>query len=411
MTFDERYIRGVLEPNIKEDWLIEKTSLPEFLPQIGKDERRANEKRISESLERFRGQMNGFSYLPGRKKRWKKDMEKLLHEILWTDPLIGVESALSRESLEAFEKEMKVFVRRSRSFDASLGLGDLGQGIRNYMVYAIFRELNGLSQRCTSGVFGYSMMYPYSDNYMDTPGRSREELLHYHKLIRDKIRGDGFDAVSEHDRKTVELLEAIEQSYARPDDLYEGLQLILEAQRDSYRQSDRENPLTEEEVFDLSVFKGGISVLIDRYLIDKPMSEKDYKFYYGFGFLLQLCDDLQDIASDKEWGCSTLFTMCRTKGEVVETVNRLLHYMKKLFASCECAREEFREFLLQQCSLLILISAAGSRDYMTEEWLGWLEERLPVSIDFLEEITGSFSPEFLEKNNKRYMKMIDALVQ
>lgn len=410
MTFDESYIRKVLEPKIKEDWIKEKTYLPEFLPCFGEGERRENEKRISESLGRFRGRMNGFSYRPGRKKRWKQDMEKLLHEILWTEPLLGIESALPRESLAAFEREMKVFVRRSRRFDPGLGLSDLGQALRNYMVYAIFCEMNGVSQKCTSAIFGYSMMYPYSDNYTDAPGRTREELLHYYKLMADKIRGGSFGAVSEHDWKTVELLEAVEQSYVRPNDLYEGLLLILDAQKESQRQSGQDDPLTEDEVFAVTVYKGGISVLIDRYFMDKPLTEKDYEFYYGFGFLLQLCDDLQDMASDRACGSSTVFTMCRTGEEVAGNVNRLIHYMKKLFASCDCVREGFRDFLLRQCSLLILISAARSREYMTEEWLAWLEERLPVSADFLAEVTEGFTPGLLEKGNKRYMKMIDVLV-
>lgn len=410
MTFDESYIREVLTLKIKESWLNEKTCLPDFLPLLTKEQRGLNEKRISDKLDRFQKQMNAFSPLPGRKKRWRRDMDELLHEILLSEPLFGIAGAMSQESLCSFEEELREMFRRIRKFDPGLTMESVGQALRNYIVYAVFRELNGLPQSCTPEIFGYSMLYPYTDNFMDAPGRSGEEKRHYTKLIANKLQGKECDPVTEHDRKTVTLLDLAGGSHPKPDDTDKGLLLILKAQKDSQKQSDRENPLPADQVLGISIFKGGFSVVLDRYYIGTPLTEKDYEFYYGFGFLLQLCDDLQDLSIDRESGCRTVFSISRSKEETVLKVNQLLHSIKSLFASCECDREEFKEFLMQNCFLLVLTSAAGSKEYMTKEWLAWLEKRLPVSMDYLEELMRGFSPEALIKENKEFMKMLDTLV-
>lgn len=410
MKFNDLDIRGALTIKVKEKWVRERVCLPEFLPLFSVQQRQANEKRISESLSRLRKQMNVFSHVPGRKKRWKTEMEQLMHELLWTDPLWSIEKVMTKESVDAFEEEVKVLIRRARRFDPALTMGDLEQVLRNYMVYAIFCELNGLSQKCTPNIFGYSMLYPYTDNYIDAPDRSKEELSHYNQLIADQILGECYDAVTEHDRKTVELLSMVEESYVRSDDLYGAMLLMLEAQKDSQKQNDRENPSAEEETLMITLRKGGISVLLDRYLIGSPLTEEDYEFYYEFGFLLQLCDDLQDISRDRQSGCRTVFSACCSKEETVQNVNRLIHRTKGLFNSYKSLREEFKEFLLQNCLLLILFSAAESREYMTEEWLVWLEERLPVSSNYVQEIKANGSSEALGKNKKELMKMIDAYI-
>lgn len=410
MKFNAHGIRKTLTPKIKENWLNESTCLPQFLPTFSKEQKQRNEKRISESLGHFRKQMDIFSHLPRRKKRWKNEMEDLLHEILWTEPLLGIEKAMSKESFDAFEAEMKALVRRVRRFDPALTLMAMGQALRNYIVYAIFLELNGLPQRCTANIFAYSMLYPYTDNYIDAPGRSREELSHYIKLIEDQILGKNVDAVTEHDRKTVELLSLVKASYEEPKDIDMKLLLLLEAQVDSQKQTDLENPLTDDELLMVTLLKGGLSVLLDRYFIGLPLTENDYEFYYSLGFLLQLCDDLQDISVDREEGCRTVFSTCQSKEETVQNVNRLFHFVKKRFDSYDCVRKEFKNFFMQNCLLLILTSAARSREYMTAEWQVWLEDRLPVSAEYLQERKRNDSSEALKKSHEELMKMVDAYI-
>lgn len=404
-----------LTKQIIESWEQEQITLPDNLPVINQDTQHENEKRIQLNINRFREHINQFpgkGILSGRgkQKQWTKEMDRLLEEVLWQEPLLSVDKAMSKESLEDFQEQIKVFIRRVRRFDKKLSMADMGQAVRNYIVYAIFRKLKEMPQICTNASFGYSMLYPYTDNYIDNPKRSAEDKKHYNTLIYEKLLKGTSKAACKHEVKTLELLSAIEEDYKRPDEIYQGLLYMLEAQKESQKQGEHKLMLTKEEIEEISVYKGGLSVLIDRYYVNVPFTENDLYFYYGFGFLLQLCDDLQDIGQDREEGSRTIFSVCRTTGETEQMVNRLFHYTKNLFAYCDCASKEFKEFLLCNCYRLILFSAAGSAKYFSEEWLAWAQERLPVSMEYFKTIRKSFAGEALLKNEKGYLRMIDAMV-
>lgn len=413
MIFDRSYLLNILSGRVKAAWEHSQNAIPVSLPYMGGNEKIDNESRIAGSTQQFKMQVNGFPYPAaffGRKKRWKKETESMLQAVLWKEPLLGMEGALPDDTLEEFKEQVKVFLKRVRAFDTHMEIGDIGQALRNYMVYAIFRELNGLPQKCKSSIFGYSMLYPYTDNYIDNPVRSREEKDHYNQLIADKICGNRYEALSVYEENTAKLLAAVEEDYERPDDIFDGLYLMLEAQRNSERQANTGVPLTEEEVFDISVFKGGLSVLIDRYFIDLPLSEDDLYFYYGFGFVLQLCDDLQDITQDKRNGSRTIFSICKSKEETAGKIDGLLRYTGGLFTGYKCRNEKFKQFLLRNSYLLILFSAAGSREHITKDYLLWIEDALPVSMDFYDEFKKSFSAKTLEKEAAKYGKILDALL-
>ncbi|NLL76888.1 MAG: hypothetical protein GX235_06540 [Clostridiales bacterium] len=414
MTFEKNYLLHIISVQVKDAWKRAENNEPVMLPYMGGEDKQENEKRITNSVERFKEQVGKFPHsisFFGRQRRWKRNTERMFHDILWKEPLLGMEDSVSNEELEAFKDQAKAFVVRVREFDSQMAIEDIGQALRNYLVYAIFKELNGLPQKCKSAIFGYSMLYPYTDNFIDDVTRSREEKEHFNRLIEDFLRGKQYETISEYEERTVKLLAAVEEDYERPDEIFEGLLLMLEAQRNSQRQSRNEVPLTEEEVLDISVFKGGLSVLIDRYFIDKPFKEEDIYFYYGFGFLLQLCDDLQDISQDKGSGSRTLFSVCGSPKETEGKINQLLRYTGSLFSAYEGENAKFQQFLLRNTYLLILFSAARSREHITEEYLLWIDKQLPLSIDLYEEFKKSFSAEMLDKEGERYGKMMDVLLR
>ncbi len=73
------------------------------------------------------------------------------------------------------------------------------------MVYAIFREQNGLPQNVLPPFFGYSMLYPFTDNFLDDPSHTEEEKIHYNKLIHHRISGLPVTLLSLHEEKTAML--------------------------------------------------------------------------------------------------------------------------------------------------------------------------------------------------------------
>lgn len=414
MTFDKEKVLDVILHKVKEEWKRTESVFPEFLRSYDQEEKQVNESRVSKSIEQIKEQLNKLQnplITFGNKEKWRQETERLFTEILSNEPILGINEAMPKDTLDAFNSELKKIIKRVRKFDEDLKIEDIGQAIRNYMVYAIFKELNGMPQKCSSSIFGYSMLYPYTDNYIDNSKYTINEKKHFNKMIEDKLKGVSYEAISVHEKKTAELLSYIEDDYGRPDAIFEGLLLMLEAQKNSQKQENSDFDLSAEDILDISVFKGGLSVMIDRYFINKPFSENDFYFYYSFGFLLQLCDDLQDITEDKERGSRTLFSSCQSSEETEGNIYRLIQFTHNLFKSCESVREEFRAFLLCNCYFLILFSAIGSKEHISDKGLLRLEEKLPVSAAYFKEFRGGLSSEKLEQNRDKYMKMIDIFVE
>lgn len=480
--FDKNYLLQLSE-KLKEVWQEAPETEPDFLEEYSKTVQEENAKRIDSMMEKGKAGLGEYpqSFFAVRKrKKWKKHMEEMLEEVLWKEPLLDIGGVMTEEELWEFQTCMKEFLRKVRKFDKNLALEDMGQAVRNYMVYAIFLVLNNKELKYRPAAFGYSMLYPYTDNYIDNPDRSEAEKEHYNRLIEDKLKGKKVKPLSCHEKKTVELLEQVEIDYGRPHEVYEGLLLMLEAQEKSLRQEkkwkwggslrqeekrkwgeslrqekkaecewslhqeeklkregeqcqvdklqwkgnlqqDRMTQADEAAALGVSVYKGGVSVLMDRYFIDVPFTEKDLYFYYGFGFLLQLCDDLQDIVQDKEEGNPTSFSLCRTKDEVALKVNKLLHFTKELFEACDTTKQEFKLFLQKNSYLLILASAAGNKEWLEEEWLARMERWLPVPVKYLQDFgSGIFGGRRMEKateegdgsgkEHRNFMRMLDVLI-
>ena len=76
-----------------------------------------------------------------------------------------------------FKEATKEFVKRARYFDPSISLNDIYQACRNVWIMNGVQQMLGLPVRLTPAVFAYSMLYPYSDNYLDNPDIPAENKI------------------------------------------------------------------------------------------------------------------------------------------------------------------------------------------------------------------------------------------
>ena len=185
--------------------------------------------------------------------------------------------------------------------------------------------------------------------------------------------------------------------------------MMLEAQEDSLLQQNTTSTLTYEERLDVSVYKGGISVLIDRFFVEKEITEEDLIFYLEFGFFLQLADDLRDIDEDSNNCNQTIFTLDFRFEEQEKIVNKMLHFLHKIMASYQADNNIFKDFILSNCYQLIYLSVAGSKCFFSKEYLDQLENYLSVTFLFLDNHNDNL------KNNKiniqaNYMKILDEMI-
>ena len=222
------------------------------------------------------------------------------------------------------------------------------------------------------------------------------ESSDYNRIIAKHIKGDSVKTRCMHDIKTCELIDDVIHFYENEEqtDIRNGLFYMLDAQKLSLTQtkSALRKDLNEDEIFKISSYKGGISVLIDRFYVSTNMSEADFLFYLCYGFFLQLADDLQDITEDYNLGRQTLFTFEKNEYRVQIILNKLFHFLQAIMDAYTMNNFELKAFIQKNCFYLLLFSAFGSEENFSKDYLSKLEQYLPVSISFLERLKEEFSP-------------------
>lgn len=276
----------------------------------------------------------------------------------------------------------------------------------------MFKEIHQVKTGFSKACFGYSMLYPFTDNYIDSNDISDLEKMEYNQIIRDKLSGKTVFPKSTHQKKTCDLLEAIENDYPRNLDssVYALLQMMLDAQEKSLHQQNTDSKLTSEERLKISIYKGSISVLIDRFFVNKEITEEDLLFYLGLGFFLQLADDLQDIEEDSIKGNQTIFTLDLRLEEEEKLVNKLLHFIHHLMNTYQAENNVFKDFIIFNCYQLIFLSLDGSKKFFSEKYLSDLEKYLPITYNFLDTLKGNLFLNNDFKMDEKYMKLLDDIL-
>lgn len=412
MNLEKDTIKTIYINEIYQNWLITPCHFPEFLPEISLDNKISNEDYLESTLNDFDSKLNHLTKKPFiRRKKWRKKFSKMFHDFLRTENILGIYFVLKDRTLEKMENEILEFLSKARNFESELSFTDIGQAVRNYIVFIMFKEMNHISTGFSHACFGYSMLYPFTDNYIDNTGLSASEKEAYNNMIRDKILGKAVNPESSHQIKTCKLLDYIESEYNRSLDtcIYSLLLMMLEAQELSMSKQKRRD-LTEKDILHISIYKGGLSVLIDRFLINKELTGEDIFFYLSFGFFLQLADDLLDIKEDIKAGSQTVFTYHASCNQTEQMVNKLFHYVHNLFHSYSALNEDFKNFVLSNCYFLILYGVSENSEFLSPSFQNKLEQYFPVRFSCLTNVNKKLM-QYKESNiQNNYKKLLDEIL-
>jgi hypothetical protein len=235
----------------------------------------------------------------------------------------------------------------------------------------------------TPAIFAYSMLYPYTDNYLDHPSISREAKLGFNGRFGRRLAGEAVEAANDREEAIWRLIGLIEEQYVRAEwpRVFDSLLAIHHAQENSLRLLRRGLDRPGIDVLTLSFDKGGTSVLADGYLAAGSLSPEQARFVFGWGVLLQLADDLQDVRQDRRDGMLTMFTERATAQPLDEVTNRTLHFGQRVMQwmeglggpDCQALKE-----LIQRSSRSMLIRSAGEApELYSAEYLAELETHSP----------------------------------
>ena len=279
--------------------------------------------------------------------------------------------------------------RRARRFDPGAGTADILQASRNTWTACALQALLGGTMQLTAAIFAYSMLYPYTDNYLDSPRVPREAKMGFSARFGRRLAGEAVAPENHHEEMIWRLVELIEGQYDRAGwpQVFESLLGIHKAQQNSIALLRRGTGSPGIDVVRLSFDKGGASVLADGYLAAGALSPQEAQFVFGWGVLLQLADDLQDVREDCRDGMLTVFSEIAGREPLDGRTNRTLHFARRVMrwmgglAGPEC--QALKEMVERSSGSLLIRAAGEAPDLYTSGYLAELETHSPFRFAFL----------------------------
>ncbi|HEY3626581.1 MAG TPA: hypothetical protein VGL00_09860 [Terracidiphilus sp.] len=277
----------------------------------------------------------------------------------------------------------------TRRFDPAMTKADILQACRNAWTACGLQPLLGRPTELTPSILAYSLMYPYSDNYIDRADIAPEAKSQFSARFRERLRGGLPLPLNEREAALWMLVELVEGEYPRDAyaQVYESLLAIHAAQERSIAQLKNGGRASDAEVLEISCQKGGTSVLADAFLAAGTLSEAEARFAFNWGVLLQLGDDLQDLGDDLRRQSATLFTRAVRRREPLDAlVNRLLAFSDRIAAGMDelpHSTPMLRKLLPMSWRSLIVEAVADARPCFTRRFLRELELTSPFRLKFL----------------------------
>ncbi len=312
------------------------------------------------------------------------------------------------EMEERFGDVTDEFVRAAYDFDPSIDEESVYQASRNVLIMNSFQMHFGRQIALTPSVLAYSLLYPYTDNYIDDAGVDSSRKTAANNWLELRLAGKPVRILSEHEETIDRLVRMIEGEFDRRvhPDVYESLLAIHAAQVRSLRQSGQQR-LSPAELLNISIAKGGTSVLADACLVTGDLPMEDAKFVFRFGVLLQLIDDLQDLEEDSSSGRWTPAGAFACESPLDAFANRLFSFLGRVVEAGNGADSRLTRLIEQSCRLLILEAIALHPEYFGDDYLEDAERQCPVGFDYFRTLHERSSREQKERRTliRRYSSL------
>ena len=127
------------------------------------------------------------------------------------------------------------FIDEVKKFDSQMEVYDIFQAIRNVWIMNSIQILYNMEVKLTPSIFAYSMLYPYSDNYLDDANISVGEKVEFNKRFRDWLLGKDSAPLNNMEQHIYNLVKKIEYEFQRNtySEVFESLLGIHTAQEQS----------------------------------------------------------------------------------------------------------------------------------------------------------------------------------
>ncbi len=389
MSVTESYLLAPVYTVVEESvqrWHATSCDFPEFDRSYSPSEQSDRERRIDSCLASIEARLENKSLRSAGARQTVSRIIPLMTQITsdaleFEDPYVN---KLLNDGLSEISFDL---VHRARALDPTVTMVDILQAARNAWTACALQLVFGRPMCLTSSIFAYSMLYPYSDNYLDDVAISPDSKIRFSERFRQRLQGGSVTPRNSRESLIWDLVGLIESEYPRASftQVYASLLAIHSAQQESIEQL-HGHIRTAAEIAALTITKGGTSVLADAYLAAGNLSHNEARAAFDWGVVLQLGDDLQDFSSDRKRHSLTLFTHAANREPLDTMTSRTFHFSR--FVMAELAQlstcpQVLKELLARSSRLLLIRSAAALPEHYTTSYLSRLQNHSPFRFEFL----------------------------
>lgn len=379
----ENYIRHYTDV-----WHLSDSDMPELGIVYSSNEKLRRERNLEKFLNAIKKEAKKNGYSASDQLRNHEKYSPAIKSFL-KDGLGFKETEIEILFSHEFLKTTSKFIEAARDFDSNITSQDIFQALRNVWTMNWLQFLFVLPVELTPSIFAYSMLYPYTDNYLDNPAISQTDKINFNKRLSERLNGSLIEAVNHHEQVIYHLVGMIESQYDRSiyPGVFESLLAIHSAQIKSIKLLDPISELTDEDLLNISLEKGGTSVLADGYLVAGNLTEEQRTFLFGYGAYLQLIDDLQDIREDSKNNFKTIFSNAANQFPLDKLINQTHHFGENVLLNgiSSVLTDKFDAFeIMRKSNKLMLIGAlAITPDFYSSSFVKGIESHSPFHFSFL----------------------------
>ena len=364
--------------------------------EISLREKISNEKSINKFIDEIFEDLKECPLNKSEQEVWK---DALINKIInFCKKARFIENKVEENFILSLMKISKEFIKDARKFDSALELESIGQAIRNLWIMNMIQWILGMNIAYSKAMFAYSMLYPYSDNLVDSIEITSNEKSKINEKFKKKIEGQSIQPVNKREKQLFELIDMIEDEINRSKNkkVYESLLAIHKGQDKSIMQQCNIYSPYERDILSISIEKGGTSVLADGYLVCGDINKEKEVFLFLYGVLLQFCDDLQDVEEDTNNKSSTIFSQTMIGWKLDEITNKLFNFLDTILETNKglLGDEHIKKFLDKNIRILIIEAISKNVKYYSNEYISNITR---VSICRL-----NYGEKLYKKINKKY---------
>jgi len=381
---------------------------PEF-PRLGrtftKTEQKQTEKKLSAFIDEASERLTTLPVIEGEQEEWLDDfvhfLKKFGREVLDLSDVY-----LDGVLRQSYVDSTRGFIDAINAFDPEMNIEYVYQALRNVWIMNTLQAYLGIDIEYSDAIFAYSLLYPLTDNFIDDTDKSEERKYTLVERLKAWLEGGFQRPGSEREKKILRLIALIENQYDRQTfpKVFQSLLAIFNAQIKSLNQQKKFSLPYELDLIDVSMEKGGTSVLADGYLVAGNLEEEEADFCFGFGAFLQLCDDIQDTSEDKSNHHMTLFSQTAGRFPLDRLANKLFSFISNVvdlkLDENNPDHRTLKTVIKGNCCYLVLEAIGKQQSFFSNSYLQDIQHHFPVRFSYLKSLRKKLKKKFMEGKNK-----------